>query len=101
MGLEITELVGVVFSGNVRDIALGPAIFSRVFPKSGRSSGGDPRLTTPDRCASTADSQAVTQESSSLDKDSPDPRPRVVFKNRLRPCRPNVFAFVSDQFWLI
>ena len=35
IGIEITELIGVGFSGHVRDVALVSAIISRVFLKSG------------------------------------------------------------------
>jgi hypothetical protein len=51
-GSEIIALVGVGFSGNVRDLAFIPAILSRVLPTAGRSSGGGPRLATPDHCSS-------------------------------------------------
>jgi len=35
MGIEIIALVGVGFTGHVRDLAFIPAILSRVLPKSG------------------------------------------------------------------
>ena len=60
-GIEIIALVDVGFTGNVRDLALIPAILSRVFPKSGRSSNGDLCPTTPDRCVAAADSQTETE----------------------------------------
>lgn len=55
-GIKGIKLAGVGFSGDVRDVALIPGILSRI-SKVGRSSGGGPRLATPDRCASTTDSQ--------------------------------------------
>ena len=57
-GIEIVELIGVGFSRHVPDVAFVPAILSAVFPKSGRSPDRGPGLATPDRCASTTDSQA-------------------------------------------
>src|SRR5215471_20517783 len=60
-GIEIVELIGVGFSRHVPDVAFVPAILSFVFPKSGRSPDRDPRLTTPDRCASTTDSKSETE----------------------------------------
>ena len=65
IGIEIIELVVVGFSGHVLDVALVPAVISRVLPESGRCSNGDPRLATPDRCAATPESQAETETSRS------------------------------------
>ena len=60
-GIEIVELISVGFSRHVPDVAFVPAILSYVFPKSGRSPNRDPRLATPDRCASTTDFQTETE----------------------------------------
>ena len=61
VGIEIIQVIGVGFFGHVRDVALVPAIFSRVFPKSRRSSNRDSCLTTPDRRAAATDYQTETQ----------------------------------------
>jgi len=60
-GIEIVELISVGFSRHVPDVAFVPAILSFVFPKSGRSPDRDPRLATPDRCASAPDSSPETK----------------------------------------
>jgi hypothetical protein len=58
IGIEIMELIGLGFFGHICDVAHGAGIISGVSPRSGRSSGGDPRLATPNRCASAPDSEA-------------------------------------------
>jgi hypothetical protein len=54
--IEIVELIGVGLSLHVPDVAFVPAILSFVFPRLGPSPYRDPGLATPDRRASTTDS---------------------------------------------
>src|SRR5262245_26000065 len=60
-GIEIVEPIGVGVSRQVPGVAFVPAILSFVFPNSGRSPDRDPCLATPDRWASTTDSQTETE----------------------------------------
>jgi hypothetical protein len=65
IAIEIIELVGVGFSGDVLDVALVPAVISRVLPESGRCSNRDPRVATSDRCVAAPESQTEAETSRS------------------------------------
>jgi hypothetical protein len=61
IGIEIAELIGVAFSGHVRDVATVCEVLPRVLPESGRPSNRNSCPAAPNCGAATADSEAETQ----------------------------------------